>query len=149
VEIATRKDPLQVRSEPSTARGSATVIGSVARGSRQLITGETTGPGASKWLQTDFGGARAWISADLTRRIAELVPVGTISVQARASREQADIDKVIARLTTAGFDNAYYTYTNGWHQARVGSYPTREAALAIKPRLKELGYEDAFLVRNE
>jgi hypothetical protein len=149
VQITTRKDPLQVRSEPSTARGSATVIGSVPRLSRQNVTGETTGPGASKWLRIVFGGAQAWISADFTHRIADLVPIGTFSVQFLASRNQADVDKAIARLTASGFDNAYYTYTNGWNQARIGPYTTREAALATKPRLTELGYKDAFLIRNE
>jgi hypothetical protein len=62
VRINTVKDPLSVRSEPSTARGAETVIRSVPKDTIQTVVAETEGPGAFKWYELIDGG---WISADL------------------------------------------------------------------------------------
>jgi hypothetical protein len=149
VTITTNRDPLNVRSEPSTTGGARTIIGSVPRLSLQTITGEADGPGATKWLRLRIGNQDGFISRDHTQRVAVTVPANTFSMQALASRNWKDADKVVGRLIAAGFPNAYRTNVNGWYQARVGPYSTRESALAKKPRLKELGYKDAFLVRND
>ena len=63
VRVNTVKDPLSVRSEPSTAQGTKTVIRKVQKDSIQTVVAESKGHGATMWGQLIDGG---WISLDLT-----------------------------------------------------------------------------------
>ena len=63
VMVSTKNLPLNVRSEPSTAKGALSVIGTLPIGSVHLIVKESTGIGAKLWGQLESGG---WISLDLT-----------------------------------------------------------------------------------
>ena len=66
VRIKTKTDPLNVRSEPSTAGGAKTVIRKVQKDSIQTVVSESDGPGASKWCELIDGG---WISSDFVEKI--------------------------------------------------------------------------------
>ena len=60
-------NPLNIRSEPSTAGGSKTVVGSIRDNGVYTIVEEASGKGASKWGKLKSG--RGWISLDYTRKL--------------------------------------------------------------------------------
>jgi len=125
---------------------------------RFMIDLEQNGPDGdsiSRWGRIANGPRKGrWIALRLTKQITivtseTILQPGTWSMQAQASRNQTDICKVIGRLRVAGFNNLHVTYNNGWHQARVGPYLTRDAAMTIRQRLIDLGHADAFPVQNQ
>jgi hypothetical protein len=150
---------VNIRSEPSTERGSLTVVGTARNGDSFDIDREQQGRDgnveSAKWLRIRGGKFNGrWVIARLTVRTA--VPPatpqptpGTWSVQCVAARESAYIDEQIARIRGMGYPDAFRTKSvNGWYQARVPA-GTETQARQLTPVLRSKGFKEAFPVLNE
>ena len=151
---------VNIRSEPSTARGNASVVETTRAGERFSVDRRQEGPdhtapsGRAMWYRVNGGPHNGrWFAERLSRQITTPPPTpqpapGTLSIQVVAARDSVYIDTRIARLRGMGYANAFRTKSvNGWYQARVPA-GTEAQARNLLPVLVDKGFKDAFIVRN-
>jgi len=161
-QVEVTASTLNIRSEPSTAQGDKTKVGSVIRGTRLDVEREQQGSdhtaptGTTTWGRIANGQFKGrWFALRWTEKInahpaTPQPPVGTWSVQCIADhtgeRGSAFIDNQIARLRGMGYPNAYIHTGNGWCRARVPA-GTEKQAQELFPILRDKGFRDAFPVQ--
>jgi hypothetical protein len=159
-QVEVTGNPVNIRNEPSTARGQATVVGQVRPPERLNIDREQQGQDGNNittWGRINGGKFNGmWIALRLTRRTTTPPPTpqptpGTWSVQCAAARSNPEgsayIDNIVARLRGMGYPNAFRCSGAGWCRARVPA-GTEQQARNLTPILRDKGFGDAFPTRN-
>jgi hypothetical protein len=72
---------------------------------------------------------------------------GNFYVQVLASRQRSSAESLIQKLSDAGFPARIRT-DGGVHRVQVGGYASRTEAVAVRDRLREAGYGDAWLTET-
>jgi cell division septation protein DedD len=72
---------------------------------------------------------------------------GSFYVQVLASRQRSSAESLIQKLSDAGFPARIRT-EGGVHRVQVGGYASRDEVDAVRDRLREAGYGDAWVTES-
>jgi len=156
-EVEVTGTRVNIRSEPSTAKGNASIVGEVKPPMKFFVDRRQEGLDnnvTNPWLRIADGEFKGrWIIDRLTRRVESVFPIPPMkkgfAVQVISSTLEREVLLIIEKLHSLGYVNAYAVFHNGRHMARVGTFSSRSEAEQVRLTLISQGFRnDSFLVEE-
>ena len=92
------------------------------------------------------------LAEEITKKVSSAVAEGGevwgFRVQVFSTFEKAEAEKFAKRLRNKIEEKVYIEFDPPYYKVRVGNFVNNEDAMALKKKLRYLGYSDAMIVRS-